>query len=156
MSIVFDRVMLGRLSLQKCTFDVCIDIFCVSYIWVLINFVDLFRERFHINYMRRDLKWRSLVVLRWRYEAHSEHRFPAPKFLQTLPDLVTPLKGNSLSPRSCPPTRSAPSERFGYWSNSKHWRKVPESDALSVGTDKTVEATQRPSTHVNMRHIHPG
>ena len=35
-------------------------------------------------------------------------------FLQTLPELVTPLKGHSLSPRSCPPTRSAPSERFGY------------------------------------------
>ena len=34
--------------------------------------------------------------------------------LQTLPDLVTPLKGHPLSPRSCPPTRSAPSERFGY------------------------------------------
>ena len=34
-------------------------------------------------------------------------------FLQTLPDLVTPLKGHSLSPRSCPPMRSAPSERFG-------------------------------------------
>ena len=35
-------------------------------------------------------------------------------FLQTLPDLVTPLKGHSLSPRSYPPTRSAHSERFGY------------------------------------------
>ena len=35
-------------------------------------------------------------------------------FLQILPDLVTPLKGHSLSPRSCPPTRSAHSERFGY------------------------------------------
>ena len=35
--------------------------------------------------------------------------------LQTLPELVTLLKGHSLSPRSCPPTRSAPSERFGYW-----------------------------------------
>ena len=35
-------------------------------------------------------------------------------FLQTLPDLVTPLKGHSLSPRSCPATRSAPCERFGY------------------------------------------
>ena len=35
-------------------------------------------------------------------------------FLQTLPDLVTPLKGHSLSLRSCPATRSAPSERFGY------------------------------------------
>ena len=30
-------------------------------------------------------------------------------FLQTLPDLVTPLKGHSLSLRSCPATRSAPS-----------------------------------------------
>ena len=39
-------------------------------------------------------------------------------FLQTLPDLVTPLKGYSLSPRSCPPKSS--------------------------GTDKTVEATYRP------------
>ena len=35
-------------------------------------------------------------------------------FLQTLPELVTPLKGHSLSPCSCPATRSAPSERFGY------------------------------------------
>ena len=35
-------------------------------------------------------------------------------FLQTLPDLVTPLKGQSLSLRSCPPTRSAPSKRLGY------------------------------------------
>ena len=36
-------------------------------------------------------------------------------FLQTLPDLVTPLKGHSLSPHSCPLTWSVPSERFGYW-----------------------------------------
>ena len=36
-------------------------------------------------------------------------------FLQTLPDSVTPLKGHSLSACSCPATRSAPSERFGYW-----------------------------------------
>ena len=36
-------------------------------------------------------------------------------FLETLPDLVTPLKGHSLSPRSCPLTLpSAPSESFGY------------------------------------------
>ena len=35
-------------------------------------------------------------------------------FLQTLPDFVTPLKGHSLSPRSCPPTRSTPSESFRY------------------------------------------
>ena len=27
-------------------------------------------------------------------------------FLQTLPDLVTPLKGHSLSPRSCPATHA--------------------------------------------------
>ena len=35
-------------------------------------------------------------------------------FLQTLPDLVTPLKGYSLSPRSCPAMWSAPSKRFQY------------------------------------------
>ena len=35
-------------------------------------------------------------------------------FLQILPDLVTPLKGHSLSLRSCPAMRSAPSERFWY------------------------------------------
>ena len=35
-------------------------------------------------------------------------------FLQNLPDLVTPLKGHSLFPRSCPATRSAPSGRFLY------------------------------------------
>ena len=33
--------------------------------------------------------------------------------LQTLPELVTPLKGHSLSARICPPTLPAPSERFG-------------------------------------------
>ena len=33
-------------------------------------------------------------------------------FLRTLPDLVTPLKGHSSSPCSCPVTQS---ERFGYW-----------------------------------------
>ena len=56
-------------------------------------------------------------------------------FLQTLPELVTPLKGHSLSPRSCPPRLSAPSEGFG--------------------TNKTTEATQRPCTHVNLRHVRP-
>ena len=36
-------------------------------------------------------------------------------FLQTRPELVTPLKGrHSLFPRSCPQTRPALSERFGY------------------------------------------
>ena len=36
-------------------------------------------------------------------------------FLQTLPDLVTPLKGHSLSLHNCPVTWSAPSKMFGYW-----------------------------------------
>ena len=40
-------------------------------------------------------------------------------FLQTLPDLVTPLKGQSLSPHRCPPMLSAPSERFRYYSTNK-------------------------------------
>ena len=35
-------------------------------------------------------------------------------FLQTLPDLVTPLKGHSLSPRSCPPTRKTTNESAKY------------------------------------------
>ena len=35
-------------------------------------------------------------------------------FLQTLPDLVTSLKGHSLFPRSCLATRSALSESSGY------------------------------------------
>ena len=56
----------------------------------------------------------------------SVNRFPA-LFLQTLPDLVTSaLKGHSLSPRSCPPTRSVPSERFedcGSSIASRHTRK---------------------------------
>ena len=32
----------------------------------------------------------------------------------SFPELVTLLKGHSLSPRGCPLTLSAPSERFGY------------------------------------------
>ena len=36
-------------------------------------------------------------------------------FLQTLPELVTPLSGHPLSPHSCPPTLSVPCERFGYY-----------------------------------------
>ena len=35
-------------------------------------------------------------------------------FLQTLPELVTPLKGHFPSLRSCPPKLSAVSERFWY------------------------------------------
>ena len=43
-------------------------------------------------------------------------------FLQTLPELVMPLKGHSLSPRSCPPGNAvaAPSERFG----SRLWKQL--------------------------------
>ena len=45
--------------------------------------------------------------------AHTEHRFPAPSS-KLCHNLVTPLKGRFSSPRSCPPTRSAPSDRSGY------------------------------------------
>ena len=54
----------------------------------------------------------------------------------TLPsNSVTPLKGNSLSPRSCPPTLSAPSE--------------------SYCANKTVKATWRRSTHVITKRVRP-
>ena len=53
-------------------------------------------------------------------------------FLQTLPDLVTPLKGHFLSPRSCPATRSAPSERFGYCSHSEHRFPAPSSKLCQI------------------------
>ena len=60
--------------------------------------------------------------------AHSEHRFPARSFKLCQIWLRHPLKGHSLSPRSCPATRSAPSERYGYYDcrsnlTSKHARK---------------------------------
>ena len=68
---------------------------------------------------------RSELVCRLSYavgrDSHTRHIHSATlraslsgTFLQTLPDFVTPLKGHSLSPRSCPATRSAPSERFWY------------------------------------------
>ena len=56
--------------------------------------------------------------------------------LQTLPELVAPLKGHSLSSHSCPLTLSAPPK--------------------GLGISKTAEATQRPSTPVNMRYVCPG
>ena len=52
--------------------------------------------------------------------AHSEHRFPEPSS-KLCQNLVTPLKGCLLSPRSCPPTRQRPPK--------------------GLGTNKTVEAT---------------
>ena len=57
-------------------------------------------------------------------------------FIQTLPELVTPLKRHFSPPRRCPPMVSARSER--------------------LDTSKTVEATQSPSTHVNIRRIRTG
>ena len=59
-------------------------------------------------------------------------------FLQTLPDLVTPLKGHSLSPRGQRPLKGLGTDQTP---TLKEAWKVPESDARSVGTDKTVEAT---------------
>ena len=50
--------------------------------------------------------------------------------------IVTPLKRHSLTLHICPPTLSEPSK--------------------NVFTNKTVEATQRLSTHVNMKRIHTG
>ena len=59
----------------------------------------------------------GFLVLTWKKRVKTNTTLWASlsgTFLQTLPDLVTPLKGHSLSPRSCPATRSVPSERFGY------------------------------------------
>ena len=59
--------------------------------------------------------------------------------LQTLPDLVTPLKEHSLSSRSCPATRLAPSERFGYWydcTEKQHSAKARTSTLWDASTPK--------------------
>ena len=64
-----------------------------------------------INQKSTNVNWRRQT----RGMLHATLQAPlSGTFLQTLPDLVTPLKGHSLSPRSCPPTWSAPSERFEY------------------------------------------
>ena len=61
--------------------------------------------------LRREGSAHVAVEVRLLGVAHSEHRFPAPSSEPALPYLVAPLKGHSLSPRSCPATRpSAPSE----------------------------------------------
>ena len=76
-----------------------------------------------------------------RYPRPVEPTLQAPfsgTFLQTLPDLVTSLNGHSLSPRSCPATRSAPSERFG-----------------CLGTDKTVELSNLAPKHARTHETHP-
>ena len=72
------------------------------------------------------------------YTADRRYTLRAPlsgTFLQTLPDLVTPLKGHS------------------YLLAAVHRRG--QRPPKGFGTAKTVEATKRPSTHVNMRRIHP-
>ena len=53
-------------------------------------------------------------------------------FLQTLPDLVTPLKGHSLFLRSCPPTRSAPSEPTDTDKSIHVFRVINESDDIEI------------------------
>ena len=86
-----------------------------------------------------DKNW-TMVTYKIRYEAHSEHRFPDP-FLQTLPELVTPLKGHSLSL---------------YLRVAVH-RRCQRPPPEGLGTNRTVrEQTLRPSTHVNMRRVRPG
>ena len=58
---------------------------------------------------------RVIQIGQWQFKMVSTLRASlSGTFLQTLPDLVTPLKGHSLFPRSCPPTRSALLESFGY------------------------------------------
>jgi len=49
------------------------------------------------------------VTARWGAAPHSEHRFPAPSS-----KLCQIWLRHSISPRSCPATRSAPSGRFRY------------------------------------------
>ena len=53
-------------------------------------------------------------------------------FLQTLPDLVTPLKGHSLSPRSCPATRSAASETENSGTTVKKREKKESSVSIQT------------------------
>ena len=60
-------------------------------------------------------------------------------FPQTLPELVTPLKGHSIL----------------YLCAGVHRRCQRLPKGLGT-TNKTVKATQLPSTHVNMRRVRPG
>ena len=80
-------------------------------------------RRWRIKLMRRSSRKPLVTTV---YEKATLRASLSGTFLQTLPDLVTPLKGHSLFPRSCPTTRSAPSERFGYCRSNlapKHARK---------------------------------
>ena len=56
--------------------------------------------------------------------------------LQTLPELVTPLKGSwSLSPRSCPPTRSTPSVGTNHTPSIAFRHLPPNSARFSYATE---------------------
>jgi len=76
-------------------------------------------EKWAITFIANNLLYRPVqyilpLLLNCVFHAHTPitaFRHPPPK---TLPDLVTPLKGHSLSPCRCPATRTAPSERFRY------------------------------------------
>ena len=89
------------------------------------------RLQLHAALAMQQVNSAESTPLRWIFKATLTLRAPlSGTFLQTLPDLVTPLKGHSLSSRSCPPTWSAAlSVRFGYWKDcgsnlaSKHVRK---------------------------------
>ena len=56
-------------------------------------------------------------------------------FLQTLPGLVTPLKGHFLSPHSCLPTQLTPSERFGHTPSIAFRHLPPNSARFSYATE---------------------
>ena len=66
------------------------------------------------NRLYRPVQYILPLLLNCVFHAHT----PSTTFWhlppKTLPDLVMPLKGHSLSPRRCPATRTAPSERFRY------------------------------------------
>ena len=85
-----------------------------SIIVQVIGFVD-WLDRGLIYICEKSLE--MCICLRPEFDCHEVTTVRAPlsgTFLQTLPDLVTPLKGHSLSLCSCPPTWSAPSKRFRY------------------------------------------
>ena len=88
----------GPVSLLLCSCDVFA---------ALVNSLDLL-------ILRKRSRPRSVRFLTFRQLCIHTPSIAFGTFLQTLPDLVAPLKGHSLSPRSCTPTWSAPSEMSGY------------------------------------------
>ena len=107
---------------------------------------------------------------KWQQLSYYSDVTAAPK-LQTLVYDTLPLEegaGNRCS--ECPPPHTpsiasvpAPSPKLCqilvtplfYLRAAVHRRGQAPSER-PFGTDKTVEATERPGTHVNMRRIHPG